>query len=289
MLAAYDTWDRTVASATGVTTAESTDYATSAVVDDALSWLREQPNDVPWLVMLAFHAPHTPHHIPPADLRPGIPDAALDADGDDVCDDDGACMRAMLTAADTEIGRFLDTFDTLSTGRDRVVVVLGDNGSTRSVIQAPWSANRAKGTWYEGGIRVPVWVDGPDDLVASSSTATGLAHAAVDIFATLVDLAGADMPDNVDGVSLVPALNTPDAAVRTTLYTDGNHTVRRVETEGAVARTTTHKVLLPDVAAPDDWASFDLVADPNEQVDLRASDAPAVCETLRTAIDDARR
>ena len=289
VLPAYDDWIRTSVDTDGtVTSAPTTTYATTAVVDDALAWAATQPTDAPWLVMLAFNAPHTPHHLPPADLRPGIPDSAIDADGDGTCDDDGACMRAMLTAVDTELGRFVAAFDALANDRDTVLVVLGDNGTNRTAIQAPWTRAHAKGTVYEGGLRVPLWVDGPDTLV-TRGTAPGLAHASVDVYATLLELGGAPVPDGIDGVSLVPVLADPDATVRSNLFCDGRHTIRMVETEAAAARDARYKVLVPDVDAPDVWECFDLADDPNERDDLRAAGtAPPACEDLRATIDTIR-
>ena len=283
----YFAWDHTVVDEAGeALTAPVTTYATSQVVDDALSWLGEQPADQPWVVMLAFNAPHAPFHLPPAALRPGVPDAALDADGDGVCDDEGDCYRAAIQALDTELGRFLAATDGLDGDRDTVVVALGDNGTPGQVVQAPYSRPHAKGTLYEGGVRVPLWISGPPSQVRARGAAAGLAHAGVDVFATLLELGGAEVPAGVDGVSLLPLLDDPAAEVRSTLYTDGE--VGAEPALAAVLRDATHKVQVFDVTG-DAYGCFDLGADPDEQTDLVASGAPPpVCAELLDALQAVR-
>lgn len=61
----YFSWPRTV---DGVT-ATSTTYATTQTVDDTIAWLAEQGPDQPWMVWLAFNAPHAPFHAPPSELH----------------------------------------------------------------------------------------------------------------------------------------------------------------------------------------------------------------------------
>src|SRR6185436_9712292 len=76
-LADYFRWRKTVDGAVTI----STRYATSACVDDALAWIRQQPER--WVCVVAFSAPHTPFHAPPARLHtqvlpPGPPPAFCD-------------------------------------------------------------------------------------------------------------------------------------------------------------------------------------------------------------------
>ena len=102
-----------------------------------------------------------------------------------------------------------------------------------AVAQPPFGRGRAKRSLYEGGVRVPLWISGPISRVPARGPVDGLAHAAVDVFATLLDLAGEPLPPNIDGVSLTPTLRDRARSVRETLYTDG-HTGRPDELlEGA--------------------------------------------------------
>ena len=58
----YDNWNKTE---NNITT-NSTDYITSYLTDDAINWIDNQNN--PWFLWLAHVAPHTPLHIPPANM-----------------------------------------------------------------------------------------------------------------------------------------------------------------------------------------------------------------------------
>ncbi len=288
-LADYFDWQRTVVTEDGTVDTKPEDlYATTAAVDDALSWLQTQPTQTPWLVMLALNAPHTPFHMPPPTLRPSYSDAILDANNDGACDEDFPCYQAAIQAADTEIGRFLDQASALDNGRDTIVIVIGDNGTPGPVIQRPYTRPHAKGTLYEGGVRVPVWIHGPADLLPVRGSLPGLAHASVDVFATLLDLAGQPIPEGVDGRSLLPMLQIPGTSIRDTLYTDGNSGPTNAPIEGAVLRTDTFKVHWYDVTVPNAYGCFDLLEDPNEQNDLTQTDAPPICAELFAALQATR-
>ena len=77
-------------------TRQSTVYSTTQMVDDALAWIAQAPE--PWLVYLAFNAPHSPWHAPPHALHTqrlqGLPSSPPTP-----------FYKAMVEALDTEIGR----------------------------------------------------------------------------------------------------------------------------------------------------------------------------------------
>ena len=196
-------------------------YATTETVDDALTWIRGQ--DRPWFCTVAFQAPHAPFHRPPANLHT----RALPAqDPRPWCGAAGGEPRpfvdAMIEALDTEIGRLLDGIP--ADVRQRTTVIfLGDNGSDRCVTRPPVPVDHAKGTLYEGGVRVPLIVSGA--RVARGGNCRALINS-TDLFATIADLAGVDLATVAPGVSfdsqsLVPYLAAPArATLRRWLYTE---------------------------------------------------------------------
>ena len=113
---------------------------------------------------------------------------------------------AQIEAMDTLIGQLLEAIP----GEDRentLVIFMGDNGSEQWAEPAPpIDPVRSKTTVYEGGVRVPMVVTGPGVLPGARSSALGNS---VDIFPTLVELAGGDPGATgtvIDGVSLVEVL-----------------------------------------------------------------------------------
>lgn len=182
-------------------------------VDDALAFIR-QPRQGPFMLIVAFNTPHTPWQIPPSGYlsagRCPVSQRRTAANRD--------CYRAMIENMDTEIGRLLAGVDRRTT----TVMFVGDNGTPpQGVARDTYPANQAKGSVYEGGVRVPMIISGPQ------VTDHGWVEAPVnvlDLFATSVDLAGATLPANlqVDAVSLRPYFSARTRSpVKTTVYTEG--------------------------------------------------------------------
>ena len=193
----------------------SESYATTETVDDAVRRIRGMRE--PWAAYVAFNAPHIPTHVPPRELT-GLTEDPVTVPG---------MYRAMATAMDTEIGRLLDALD--PGVRERTVVVfVGDNGTPDSATTAPFRPNHAKNTPYEGAVAVPLIVSGPG-IEGGGREEDALVHA-LDIYATVAELAGVDLdevvdasgaPVALDSQSLMPYLTAADAPHRRELlYTE---------------------------------------------------------------------
>lgn len=239
-----------------------TRYVTAQEVDDALAWIESVPE--PWFCYLAFHAPHSPLHVPPAELGPIFVDSR----------DNRAMYKAMITAMDSEIGRLLEEL-----GERRVrttVIFVGDNGTPRGVLPPSTPEYQAKFTLYEGGVRVPLivsadWIEQPGRTVVDS------VHA-VDLFATVAEIAGASLDElppevEIDSVSLVPYLLKLSAQPARTF----NFSERFIPNGGgpefgflcAAVRDDRYKLIASDRYPFHDGTTFyDLWADPDEAVDL---------------------
>lgn len=190
-------------------TLESTTYATTDTVDDALGRAAVMPE--PWLLYVAFNAPHYPMHVPPAHLHS---DAGLTEDSGDPRKFD-----ALVEAFDTELGRLLDGIDPDVLSRTTVVVV-GDNGTPRSTITAPFDGSKGKQTPYELGVRVPLIVTGAG--VDGDRDVDALVHV-VDLFPTLADWAGVELEPlglTLDGHSLAPWIAGEQGPERTHVYNE---------------------------------------------------------------------
>lgn len=184
-------------------------YATTATVDDALERMDTMPE--PWLLYVAFNAPHTPWDPPPQGLH---------QQGDVTADTpEEIRYRATVEALDTEIGRLLDEMDPGM--RERTTILFAsDNGTPDDAIRKPWNPRRGKQTPFEGGINVPMIVAGAG-VTAEGQESGALVHV-YDFFATALELAGASAPKGVslDSQSLVPYLADPDAPGRDIIYTE---------------------------------------------------------------------
>jgi arylsulfatase A-like enzyme len=191
-------------------------YATTDTTDTAIARLEAMPE--PWLLYVAYNAPHAPYHTPPRELYPrGRPYPPTTARGS---------YAATVEVLDREIGRLLDAIPAEVRART-TVIVLGDNGTPEEAVGEPLLPARSKGTMYEGGVRVPLIVNGPD-VARPGARSAALVHV-VDLFPTIAELAGLS-PGRVraedgsrvalDGQSLLPLLRDPDTRPERVLYTE---------------------------------------------------------------------
>lgn len=274
-VADYFAWPRVV---DGVA-APSTNYATSQQVDDALAWIGRQSK--PWLAMVSFAAPHSPFHAPPAHLH------TENLQGLDPQEQQRAFYRAMVQALDAEIGRLLTGLG--SARADTVVVFVGDNGTPREVTRAAFGPPRQKGTLYEGGVRVPLIVQGP--AVTTASRVCDELVGIADLFPTLLELRGASLatllPPGVpyDGVSFLPLLRGQPGPLRVSVYTE---ITRAGLGDGWAMVQANHKFLrfTGGGAAPHDEL-YDLAVDPTEQLDLLAQPGTPALAALAERFGDA--
>lgn len=257
---------------------QSTTYNTTDIVNDALATLPTLPE--PWFSWVSFNAPHAPFHKPPANLHSFNLPPTVQADVP-------LHAKAMIEAMDTEIGRLLATLDPALLART-VIVFIGDNGTDKPATTAPWLPSHAKGTVYEGGLRVPLIVAGPGVARAAEC---GALVSATDLFATIADLAGKPHATAVDSVSLVPYFSNPSQpSLRATVHAElfdplGFGPFSRHD---VAARDAQFKLLRLATATSSHEEMYDLLADPFEQTNLLLAPlspaAQASYATLKAAL-----
>ncbi len=262
----YTNWTKTV---NGVTTSNYTVYATTDLVNDAVTWITARGTNK-WFAWVAFNAPHTPYHIPPASLAPGY------ATNTGI----GANRRqyeAMVEAMDTEIGRLLAAVDTNKNKTD--IIFVGDNGTPGGVIQPPYVNGRGKDTLYEGGTHVPLIVAGPT-VVSPGRTNDSLVHV-VDFFSTILELAGVNVAttvgtNTIDSRSFLPVLKNTTRDV-SYVYTEAFDYAAPSANDGRALRNDRYKLIRFSVSATE--ALYDLQSDPTELTNLLSS---ALTATVRS-------
>ena len=150
----YTQWNK---SEDGSNTQNFTTYSTTDQVNEAAEYIGLQGSD-PWFVWMAFNAPHTPFHDPPAGLAPP---GGYSVQGPSESSEAWQYRKA-LEALDTEIGRLLQSVDLARTD----IILIGDNGTPGQVVQPPFGNGNNKGDLYQGGVHVPMVVSGPSMKVA---------------------------------------------------------------------------------------------------------------------------
>lgn len=245
----YNDWPLTTE---GVTT-QSLTYHTTAMTDLAIDWMQLQES--PWFLWLAYVSPHSPFHLPPADLH----SRPLTGDAGDISANPRDYYLAAIEAMDTEIGRLLDSMSA-ETRDNTVIVYIGDNGTpTRVIDAAAYPASHGKGSLYEGGIRVPMVVSGAG-VTRQGEREPALINS-TDLFATFAELAGAPVPDGLDSVSFAGVLDGTGSAQRSFNYSE----FVDESTTGWVVRDESLKLI---EFADGSQEVYDLLADPREETNL---------------------
>lgn len=206
----YYSWPKSVDGGASTT---CTTYATTENATNAKTWIAAQETaGVDWFCYLAFNAAHQPRHVPPT----GTYTTSLT--GLDLCTDATSYSSAMIEALDYELGVLFATLPS-----DTTIIFVGDNGSDTSCVGADGPLH-SKGTLYEGGIHVPMFISGAG--VSATGNCAALVNTS-DLFATVIALFGytasslVPATTTLDSTSLVPYLALPGrASLRTYAYSE---------------------------------------------------------------------
>ena len=129
---------------------------------------------------------------------------------------------ASVTFADAMVGQLLDALDASGRAERTIIVLWGDHGFHLGE-KHRWR----KSTLWEESTHVPLIIVAPGITTPGSRSAHAVSL--MDIYPTLVELAGLDLPSHVEGRSLVPLLEDPSrewSLPVVTTYGYANHAVR---------------------------------------------------------------
>jgi uncharacterized sulfatase len=191
----------------GVAT-ERIDYSHDLFVREARKFLREHTAG-PFFLYLALTIPHANNEgTKMTGNGAEVPDEGVYADRDWPPQDKG--QAAMITRMDADIGQLLDDLRELGIAERTLVFFSSDNGPHNEAghnldrFHPSGSLRGTKRALYEGGIRVPAvaWWPG---TIAPGTSSDHIGYFG-DWMATAAELSGAELPDNLDSISLVPTL-----------------------------------------------------------------------------------
>jgi arylsulfatase A-like enzyme len=156
-----------------------------------------------------------------------------------------------VTGLDHHIGRIFAELKSSGQWENTIIIFSGDNG-----LSLGEHGLFGKQNLYElGGMHVPLVVAGPGISKGKSAAFVYL----MDLFPTFAEFAGAEVPEGVEGRSLVPILSGKESKVRDTLYTAYRGCQRSI-------RDDRWKLIRYPLV--DRTQLFDLTADPHELKNL---------------------
>ncbi len=231
-------------------TGKDEDHTDGKVATEAIRLL-EAHKDKPFFLGVGFYKPHCPYVAPqkyfdlyPLDkitlpeVAPGfrdtVPRPALASTNPwpllgvtpEQARRGKQAYYAAISFVDAQIGRVLDSLDRLGLKDNTVIVFWSDHGYHLGE-HGLWM----KQSCFEESARVPFIIAPPGSKVAGQSCPRIVE--ALDLYPTLADYAGLKAPANLEGVSLRPLLENPQAAWTRPAYTQ----VQRAGFPGHSVRT----------------------------------------------------
>ena len=178
----------------GFDTIDPRGHATDLFTEWSMDFIRAQAqSSEPFFLYLAYNAPHTPIQPPDewiARVQEREPDISLQR----------AKYIALVEHMDAGIERVLDTLAETDQLSNTLVIYTSDNGGSMDVGAHNGPLRGQKGEMYEGGIRVPTCAMWPGHI--PEGHVTDQVALLMDLFPTVCEMAGAPIPDDIEGRSL---------------------------------------------------------------------------------------
>lgn len=186
------------------------DWYSENLSEDFPAFLNEASED-PFFLWVGFSDPHRGYGSAPEVHSPRdviVPPTLVD---DEATRRDLALYYDEIARMDGQIGQFMEELNNRGLTENTLVVFFSDNG-------APFP--REKGTLYDAGIQTPLIFHWPGEIN------TGLRYSGlssiIDLTPTLMDIAGLNIPDTMQGESIKPILNDTTYPGREAVFSERN-------------------------------------------------------------------
>ncbi|KAA5541398.1 sulfatase-like hydrolase/transferase [Roseiconus nitratireducens] len=159
--------------------------------DAAIDFIQNQVQaDKPFLAVVWFGSPHSPHRAAPEDRALYAGEKRADWMGE-------------ITGLDRAVGKLRDALTGAGVRENTLFWYTSDNGG---LVPESSGGRAKKSSIYEGGLRVPAIIEWP--AVIQSPRVTEIPATTCDIYPTVMDLLGIDTDQQpvLDGISLEPII-----------------------------------------------------------------------------------
>jgi arylsulfatase A-like enzyme len=188
-------------------------YLADFLTDQSIDFLKAH-KEGPFYLQLSHFGVHAPYQAKPELIARFKDKPPIGGHHDPV-------YAAMIASVDESVGRVLDTLDELGLAENTLVVFTSDNGGVGGYKREGLKKKRGdttdnaplrggKGMLYEGGIRVPYLFHWKGTIDGGRTTDRPINS--VDLYPTLLEIAGAGKPDQpLDGESYLAVLEGDDS------------------------------------------------------------------------------
>jgi arylsulfatase A-like enzyme len=184
------------------------DYAHDLFTDRALRFLDKQSSQ-PFFLKLAYTIPHADNELG-RDTGDGMPVPSKEPYSAKPWPEIEKKFAAMVTRLDADLGRITEKLRQTGREQDTLILFTSDNGPHQEGGHNPEFFNDngplrgIKRDLYEGGIRVPLLAGWPGTI--KPGQVSNHLCAFWDFLPTACELAGAQSPPGIDGISFAPTL-----------------------------------------------------------------------------------
>ncbi len=261
---------------------EKNQYSHDLMAEEALNFI-DRNADQPFFLYAAFTIPHANNEAGNEGME--VPEYGIYAEKDWPEPQKG--LAAMIARMDKDVGRMLDRLKEHGIDEDTIVFFTSDNGPHAEGGNDPHFLNSngplrgIKRDLYEGGIRVPLIVRWPGKIQPGSESHHP--SALWDFLPTAAELAGAEPPSQIDGISFLPELLGQRQEAHTYLYWEfpaqgGKQAVRMGSWKGIRLNVRS------DPDAPIEL--YDLARDIGEEQNI-AQENPEIVAEIERIMDEA--
>jgi len=195
--------------------AEDGEYLTDYLTRKAVEFI-EAHRDEPFYLQLSYYTPHSPFQAPQSRIAKYRKKEGRGGH-------DHPVYAAMIESLDRGVGQLMETLDRWQLNDNTIVVFYSDNGGRGGYGFLGHAANdvtsnaplkSGKGSFYEGGIRVPLVIRWP--ATVQPKTVCDEPVIGIDLYPTFLEAAGLEPPGDylLDGQSIMPLLEDPTASLK---------------------------------------------------------------------------
>ncbi|MEX2512931.1 MAG: sulfatase [Cyclobacteriaceae bacterium] len=269
------------------------EYLTDRLTEESIQFIRDNREN-PFFLYLAYYTVHTPiqaakDHIEKFEAKRaslglnGVPHEA-EGEGFTKLLQENAAYASMVAAMDENVGRVMETLKNEGLDENTWVVFTSDNGGLSTLFRenAPTSngpLRAGKGWCYEGGIRVPLIISGPE--VTNPGRREAVPVVSMDFYTTLLSMAKVKH-EGEDGENLLPILRQDGPVDRELLFWHYPHYHGSAWRPGSAVRKGDWKLIY--FYEEDKSALFNLANDLGERTDL-AAEFPEKVRELKYKLD----
>ena len=111
----------------------------------------------------------------------------------------------MIQSLDENIGKILEKIEKLNLSKNTLIIFTSDNGGIKA-ISNQYPLRAGKGSYYEGGIKVPMIFSWPEKIQAGSTSNERVSN--IDFYPTIKKIIGYNKTIDLDGEDLTPIFNS---------------------------------------------------------------------------------